>query len=157
MLKALPEDCVITIRLYIEVMVTNVLSLMVFKKRYLAVAGKDANSTTEEIKEIEAFKRVLSDIAVNISQNNIGDVVPALRWLDPQGLESQYMQAKARMDSFSSKIIAEHLERRRDGARQSREHEKDLIDIFLDQVEEQKKHEVTLENVQSILWVSFYN
>ncbi|KAG0605998.1 hypothetical protein M758_9G105000 [Ceratodon purpureus] len=153
MIKAIPENSAITIRHYIEVMVTNVLSLMVFKKQYLAVAGKEVSSTTEEIKEIEAFKRILSDIAVNISKNNIGDVVPALRRLDPQGLESQYREVKERMDSFSSKIIAEHQERRHPGARlHSLEHEKDLIDIFLDQVEEEKKHEVTLENVQSILW-----
>lgn len=144
-----------TIRLYLEVMVTNVLSLMVFKKQYLAVAGKDGGTTTaDEIREIDAFTRIMSDIAKNISQNNIGDVVPALRWLDPQGLESQYRQVKARMDSFSSKIIAEHLARRRHGAQQDGLEERDLIDVFLDQVEEEKRHEVTLENVQSILWVS---
>lgn len=144
-----------TIRLYLEVMVTNVLSLMVFKKQYLAVAGKDGGTTTaDEIREIDAFTRIMSDIAKNISQNNIGDVVPALRWLDPQGLESQYRQVKARMDSFSSTIIAEHLARRRHGAQQDGLEERDLIDVFLDQVEEEKRHEVTLENVQSILWVS---
>ena len=155
LLKSFPERTTVTIKHYVEVMVTNVISLMVFKKQYLSAMGKaEVSTTVEHMKEIEDFMHIVTDIGMNISANNLGDVVPALRWLDPQRLEPRYREAKARMDAFSTKIIEEHLARRKHST--GHDSEKDVVDAFLDQIDlaEEGKHKVTLENVQYMLFVS---
>ena len=137
---------------------TNVISRMVLNKRLGCVST--TNASEDNVQEVQDLKEIVEDIFGCLATPNIGTLVPALKYLDLQGLETRFKKLKARMDAFVMNIISEHLEQRT--SRRSKgvgvkicDEEKDMVDLLLDQMEAMTEESaLSLENVKSLIWVS---
>lgn len=56
----------------------------------------------------EEFKDMVMEVMVLAGEFNIGDFVPALEWLDLQGIASKMKKLHKRFDSFLGAILEEH-------------------------------------------------
>ncbi|TVU46953.1 hypothetical protein EJB05_06527, partial [Eragrostis curvula] len=88
----------VTLKDRLFVVSLNVISRMVLGKKY-DVAGSSSAATPEE------FSWMIDELFFISAAVNIGDVIPWLNWLDPQG----YVGRMKRL----SKVLDEHNERRR--------------------------------------------
>lgn len=138
---------------------TNVISRMVLNKRLGCVSTTNASEGNTQ--EVQDLKEIVEEIFGCLATPNIGTLVPALKYLDIQGLERRFKKLKARMDAFVMNIISEHLEQRtsrrsKEGAAKiSDDEEKDMVDLLLDQMEAMTEESaISLENVKSLIWVS---
>ncbi|KAF7082007.1 hypothetical protein CFC21_085896 [Triticum aestivum] len=112
-----------------NVCTTNALSRATVGLRVFATAGSELGA--EDFNEI-----VLKLIEVG-GVLNVGDFVPALRWLDPQGVVAKMKKLHRRFDDMMNRIIAE----RRAGAiatKAGEEGGKDLLCLLLAMVQEDK-------------------
>ena len=129
---------------------------MVLNKRLGCVSTTNANE--DNTQEVQDLKEIVEEIFGCLATPNLGTLVPALKYLDIQGLETRFKNLKARMDAFVMNIISEHLEQRsKEAAAVKISHEqKDMVDLLLDQMEAGTDDEsaITLENVKSLIWVS---
>lgn len=131
---------------------------MVLNKRLGCVST--TNASEDNVQEVQDLKEIVEEIFGCLATPNIGTLVPALKYLDIQGLETRFKKLKARMDAFVMNIISEHLEQRT--TRRSKQvavkishEEKDMVDLLLDQMEAMTDESaITLENVKSLIWVS---
>ena len=154
-LRVMPQDgrTVVPVRTYIEVVVTNILSRMVLKKRFGAVAGKTVDAPVEgnEVEQVRNFQELIQEIAEASFRLDAGDFVPALRRIDLLGFRRHLRHLKKRMDVFVSKIISEHLEQRQ---KSSAVYEKDMVDALLDEMEDTtSQFGISNEHISSLLWV----
>jgi hypothetical protein len=154
-LRVMPQDgrTVVPVRTYIEVVVTNILSRMVLKKRFGAVAGKTVDAPVEgnEVEQVRNFAELIQEIAEASFRLDAGDFVPALRRIDLLGFRRHLRHLKKRMDVFVSKIISEHLEQRQ---KSSAVYEKDMVDALLDEMEDTtSRFGISNEHISSLLWV----
>jgi hypothetical protein len=154
-LRVMPQDgrTVVPVRTYIEVVVTNILSRMVLKKRFGAVAGKTVDAPVEgnEVEQVRNFAELIQEIAEASFRLDAGDFVPALRRIDLLGFRRHLRHLKKRMDVFMSKIISEHLEQRQ---KSSAVYEKDMVDALLDEMEDTtSRFGISNEHISSLLWV----
>uniref|UniRef100_A0A0E0QXG1 flavonoid 3'-monooxygenase n=2 Tax=Oryza TaxID=4527 RepID=A0A0E0QXG1_ORYRU len=113
----------------VNVCTTNALSRAAVGRRVFAAgAGEGAREFKEIVLEVMEVGGVL----------NVGDFVPALRWLDPQGVVARMKKLHRRFDDMMNAIIAE----RRAGSllkpTDSREEGKDLLGLLLAMVQEQE-------------------
>jgi hypothetical protein len=150
----MPQDgrTVVSVRTYLEVVVTNILSRMILKKRFSAVAGKGAAGTDEsELQEVRNFRVLAEEIAVCSLHMDPGDFIPIFKWLDIQGFRRRLRNLRKRMDVFVNNIISEHLEQRRSGLA----YEKDMVDVLLDQMEDTAadKFDISEKHINGLLWV----
>ncbi|KAI4978563.1 hypothetical protein ZWY2020_015316 [Hordeum vulgare] len=106
-----------------NVCTTNALSRATVGLRVFATAGSELGA--EDFNEI-----VLKLIEVG-GILNVGDFVPALRWLDPQGVVAKMKKLHRRFDDMMNRIIAE----RRAGSTTAG---KDLLALLLAMVQEDK-------------------
>lgn len=152
LLRVMPHDgaTVVPVRTYIEVVITNIISRMVIKRRFLEATGeKDADL---ELEQVRNFKEIADAVAKLVVQINLGDFMPIYRWLDIQGSQNKILKLKKRMDEFMSKIIAEHLAERKSDVT----YENDMAHLLLDQIADSSlRFEVTKENVRGALWDAF--
>uniref|UniRef100_A0A453MQ37 Flavonoid 3'-monooxygenase n=1 Tax=Aegilops tauschii subsp. strangulata TaxID=200361 RepID=A0A453MQ37_AEGTS len=134
-----------------NVCTTNALSRATVGLRVFATAGSELGA--EEFNEI-----VLKLIEVG-GVLNVGDFVPALRWLDPQGVVAKMKKLHRRFDDMMNRIIAE----RRAGAfatTASEEGGKDLIGLLLAMVQEDKsltgaeENKITDTDVKALILVN---
>ena len=65
---------------------------------------------------------------------NVGDFVPALRWLDPQGVVAKLKKLHRRFDDMMNGIIAE----RKAGVTPDGEEGKDLLGLLLPMVHDER-------------------
>ncbi|KAG0597782.1 hypothetical protein M758_12G020200 [Ceratodon purpureus] len=152
MLRMFPQDgtTVVPVRTYLEVVVTNILSRMVLKKRLLAVAQKGEKGQEFEI--VRKFKSIVDEIAECSLHINPGDFIPVFNWIDIQGFRKRVRNLKKQMDAFMADIVSEHRELRKSGA----VHDKDMVDVFLDQMEDKSlRFDVTEQSIYSALWDAF--
>jgi len=150
-MHVIPQDgvTVVPVRSYIEVAVTNIISRMILKKRFMAVAsGKKHNEG--ELEQVSSFQKILAD-NIKYSQNiNPGDFIPMFKWMDVFGIERQMRELRERMDAFMSPIISEHVVQQKSGSN----FVKDMVDVLLDQMEDETlQFDITNDNVRSTLWV----
>jgi hypothetical protein len=96
----------------------NVISRLLFKKRYFNTMHSD-----EESKE---FKDIVMKIMSLNGVFNISDYVPFLKPFDFQGIRLECNQLLSRVDRFFNKIIQEHLKEKKK-ANES----KDFLDVML--------------------------
>ncbi|KAL6883751.1 hypothetical protein ACP4OV_011165 [Aristida adscensionis] len=108
----------------VNVCTTNALSRAAVGRRVFAAAGEGAREFKEIVLEVMQVGGVL----------NVGDFVPALRWLDPQGVVARMKKLHRRYDDMMNGIIAE----RRAGVKPDGEEGKDLLGLLLEMVEEQQ-------------------
>lgn len=80
----------------------------------------------EEGKEAKEFKEMVKELLVGQGASNIGDLVPAIRWLDPQGVRKKMLGLNRRFDRMVSLLLVEHAETA--GERQGNP---DLLDLVL--------------------------
>jgi hypothetical protein len=154
-LRVMPQDgrTVVPVRTYIEVVVTNILSRMVLKKRFGAVAGKTVDAPVEgnEVEQVRNFAELIQEVRDVSFRLDAGDFVPALRRIDLLGFRRHLRHLKKRMDVFMSKIISEHLEQRQ---KSSAVYEKDMVDALLDEMEDTtSRFGISNEHISSLLWV----
>ncbi|KAL6623048.1 hypothetical protein ACP70R_032927 [Stipagrostis hirtigluma subsp. patula] len=111
----------------VNVCTTNALSRASVGRRVFAGgAGEGAREFKEIVLEVMQVGGVL----------NVGDFVPALRWLDPQGVVAKMKKLHRRYDDMMNGIIAE---RRAGGVKPAGDEEgKDLLGLLLEMVEEQR-------------------
>ena len=140
------------VRTYLEVVVTNILSRMILKKRFSAVAGKGAQGSDSEMQEVRNFRVLVEEIAQCSLHMDPGDFIPIFKWLDIQGFRARLRDLRKRMDVFVNNIINEHLEQRRKGLA----YEKDMVDVLLDQMEDTStdKFDISEKHINGLLWVS---
>jgi len=150
LLRVIPQDgaTVVPVRTYIEVAITNIISRMVIKRRFLETTGeKDAEL---ELEQVRNFKEIADTVASLVVQIDPGDFMPIYKWLDIHGFQKKIMELKKRMDEIMSKIIAEHLAQRKSDVA----YENDMAHLLLDQMEDYTlRFDVTKENVRGTLWV----
>jgi len=150
-MRVIPQDgiTVVPVRTHIEVAITNIMSRMILKKRFMVVASRE-KLDEQELEQVNNFRKILSSISHHIQGVNPGDFFPVLKWMDIFGLERQMRELKERMDAFMSPIISEHVEQRESGSILV----KDMVDVFLDEMEDKTlQFDITNDNVSSTLWV----
>ncbi|XP_043703971.1 flavonoid 3'-monooxygenase-like [Telopea speciosissima] len=86
----------------LNVCTTNALSRVMIGWRVFGEGEGIENSKSQEFKDMVVELMVLAGVF------NIGDFVPALEWLDLQGVASKMKKLHARFDAFLNAIIAEH-------------------------------------------------
>jgi ferulate-5-hydroxylase len=59
----------------------------------------------------EEFIAILQEFSKLFGAFNIGDFIPWLSWMDPQGINRRLRDARAALDCFIDKIIDEHMKR----------------------------------------------
>jgi len=96
----------------------NVISRLIFKKRYFNTVHSDEES--EEFKDI--FLKIMNINGVF----NISDYVPFLKPFDLQGIRLECNQILSKVDRFFNKTIQEHLTKKKE-ANES----KDFLDVML--------------------------
>jgi len=150
-MREIPQDGVtmVPVRSYIEVAITNIMSHVILKRHFMAVASRNKDDE-EEFKQVSNFRKILMDIAEYSQTINPGDFMPIFKWMDAFGLERRMRELRERMDAFMSPIISEHVVQRKSGSI----YVKDMADVLLDQMEDETlQFDITNDNVRSTLWV----
>ncbi|KAA8542543.1 hypothetical protein F0562_023695 [Nyssa sinensis] len=86
----------------LNVCTTNALGRVTVGRRVFGDGSGGGDAKAEEFKDMVVELMVLAGVF------NIGDFVPALEWLDLQGVAAKMKKLHARFDSFLSAIIEEH-------------------------------------------------
>ncbi|KNA13044.1 hypothetical protein SOVF_120450 [Spinacia oleracea] len=86
----------------LNVCTTNALSRVMLGKRVFG------DGTGESDKKSEEFKDMVMELMVLAGEFNIGDFVPALEWLDLQGIATKMKKLHKRFDNFLGAILEEH-------------------------------------------------
>jgi len=68
---------------------------------------------TRDGEDQEEFISILQEFSKLFGTFKIGDFIPWLRWVDPQGVNRRARAARAALDRFIDKIIDEHIRRGR--------------------------------------------
>ncbi|CAN6319918.1 unnamed protein product [Urochloa humidicola] len=101
----------------------NVISRMVLGRKYV-VDGAESPVSPEE------FRRLIDEHFFLNGALNVGDMIPLLGWLDPQGYVKRMKRSAKVFDRFLEHVLDEHNERRR------REGEEfvaaDMVDVLLE-------------------------
>ncbi|KAL9227324.1 hypothetical protein vseg_003024 [Gypsophila vaccaria] len=101
----------------LNVCTTNALSRVMLGKRVLG------DGTGKSDPKAEEFKDMVMELMVLTGVFNIGDFVPALEWLDLQGVASKMKKLHKRLDNFMSAILEEH--------KSSGQHNGDLLSTLI--------------------------
>lgn len=78
------------------------------------------------------MKHMVSEILEVVGTPNIADLIPFLKFFDPQGLKRRVLKAVTEFDDFFEKLIDERLEERKNGFKANDNGRKDMLDVFLD-------------------------
>ncbi|XP_062201083.1 flavonoid 3'-monooxygenase CYP75B4-like [Phragmites australis] len=114
----------VALGLAVNVCTTNALSRAAVGRRVFSAAGEGAREFKEIVLEVMQVGGVL----------NVGDFVPALRWLDPQGVVAKLKKLHRRFDDMMNEIIGA----RRAGVKPTAEEGKDLLGLMLEMVQEER-------------------
>ncbi|XP_038883633.1 cytochrome P450 71AU50-like [Benincasa hispida] len=119
--EAAHNKVVVNLSSKVTSLTTDIICLMAFGKKY----------EDEEFNE-RGFKAVIQEGMQLAAAPNLGDFIPAIAWLDLQGLTRQMKCVHKVYDEFLEKIINEHLEVR--GGKKT----KDFVDVMLDLIDSQQ-------------------
>lgn len=147
MLRSIRSGDSVNVKACVEVMTANILTRLVLGKRFM---GRNSMEKSEE-EEVQDFIHITEEIGTCLSTPNPRDFIPAFKWIDINGLEKRVKNVRSRMESFLTRIIAEHRLRRE--ARIDLP-EPDLLDMLLDQMDKDEGEAITEEVVSTIVWVS---
>lgn len=145
MLRSIRSGDSVNVKASVEVMTANILTRLVLGKRFM---GRNSMEKSEE--EVHDFIHVTEEIGTCLSTPNPRDFIPAFKWIDINGLEKRVKNVRSHMESFLTRIIAEHRLRREAHIDLA---EPDLLDMLLDQMD--KDAEITEEVVTTIVWEAF--
>lgn len=150
-LRMMPQDgtSVVSMKTYIEVVIANILSRLVFKKRMMEVKG-EGNEGSQEQDEVRKFREIAHEIHLCVVQKSLGDFIPMFKWIDIQGFKNRLRTLRKKMDAFMSGIVSEHVMHRRNGTVV----EEDMVDVLLEQMEDKSLNfNISTQNVNDALWV----
>ncbi|KAJ1295937.1 hypothetical protein BS78_01G260700 [Paspalum vaginatum] len=108
----------------VNVCTTNALSRAAVGRRVFASAGEEG--ATE-------FKEIVLEVMQVGGVLNVGDFVPALRWLDPQGVVAKMKKLHCRFDDMMNGIIAD---RKKAGPAPAGQQGQDLLGLLLAMVQQ---------------------
>lgn len=147
---------VVNVRNLVTTMNMNVVSRMLFNKRFCANEQESSESVpaVSNPQEAAEFKDTLYEIFECFGSFYPGDFIAGWpKWLDIQGLEGRLKQVRKRVEEFGNRIVNEHKERRK--RLDYGKAEKDMVDLLLDWKEEKVGNDtVTESNVLGMIWVS---
>ncbi|XP_021761517.1 flavonoid 3'-monooxygenase-like [Chenopodium quinoa] len=86
----------------LNVCTTNALSRVMLGRRVFGDGTGESDQNSEE------FKDMVMEVMTLAGEFNIGDFVPALEWLDLQGIASKMKKLHKRFDNFLGAILEEH-------------------------------------------------
>nr|WHU31430.1 flavonoid 3'-hydroxylase [Echinacea purpurea] len=86
--------------LLVNVCTTNALARVMLGRRVFRTGGSD--------RKADEFKDMVVEMMVLAGEFNIGDFIPALDWLDLQGIAKKMKKLHTRFDSFLNTILEEH-------------------------------------------------
>ncbi|XP_021287063.1 flavonoid 3'-monooxygenase [Herrania umbratica] len=105
----------------LNVCTVNALGRVMLGKRVFGDGSGKADPEADEFKSMVVELMVLAGVV------NIGDFIPALEWLDLQGVQAKMKKLHKRFDRFLSAILEEHKIKARDGSGQH----KDLLSTLI--------------------------
>lgn len=149
MLRMILQDGVVEVATHIETLVTNVISLMVFKKRFAELGGGNLGILDQQA--IKEFKDIMDEQNQCHGAFNPGDYFPALKWLDIQGLEGRFKKLHNRMELCFSNVVYEHSQRHKDGC--LHEQDMDMVDVLYAEMEKEHEFQINEEHIKGIIWV----
>src|SRR5438128_2608559 len=79
-MHAIPQDGVtaVSVRNHIEVAITNIMSHVILKRRFMEVASGKKHDE-QEFKQVSSFRKILRDIAEYAQTINLGDFMPVFK------------------------------------------------------------------------------
>nr|QKV26467.1 flavonoid 3' hydroxylase 1 [Panax notoginseng] len=107
----------------LNVCTTNALGRVMLGRRVF----RDGSSAVDP--KADEFKEMVVELMVLAGEFSIGDFIPALEWLDLQGVTLKMKKLHGRFDSFLSLILEEHKQRGRHGS--SQQIHMDLLSMLL--------------------------
>lgn len=147
---------VMNVRNMVTTMNMNVISRMLFNKRFCANEHESPDSVraVSNPQEAAEFKDTLYEIFECFALFYPGDFIAGWpKWLDIQGLEARLKRVRKRVEEFGYRIVNEHKHRRE--RLDYGQGEKDMVDLLLDWKEEKVGNDsITESNVMGMIWVS---
>ncbi|RCV44717.1 hypothetical protein SETIT_9G396900v2 [Setaria italica] len=117
------QHAAVALREHLYMVNLNVISRMVLGRKYV-VDGAGSPVTPEE------FRRMIDEHFSLNGALNVGDMIPWLSWLDPQGYVRRMKRSAKMFDRFLEYVLDEHNERRR---REGKEFiATDMVDVLLE-------------------------
>lgn len=129
----------------LNVCTTNALARVMLGKRVFADGTGGIDPQAEE------FKSMVVEMMVVAGVFNIGDFIPALDWMDIQGVAGKMKKLHARFDAFLTSILEEH---KRKGIAKTKDHG-DLLStlISLENEEDDNGGKLTDTEIKALLLV----
>ncbi|KAL5719710.1 hypothetical protein ACHQM5_012455 [Ranunculus cassubicifolius] len=93
-------------------------------------------------KEGRELKGIVTDILEVVGAQNLADLIPSLKFFDPQGLKKKVSIAVKKFDDFFEKLIDERMEEREKGLKMNENGRLDMLDVFLNYKSEKKDDEI---------------
>ncbi|KAK4486004.1 hypothetical protein RD792_008663 [Penstemon davidsonii] len=123
---------------------------------YRAAFGSSSHEGQDE------FIKILQEISKLFGAFNIADFIPFLGWIDPQGMRSRLVKARASLDGFIDSIIDDHLQKKKPEVGSGFEPvDTDMVDELLafysDEVKDlegedlQNSFKLTRDNIKAII------
>ncbi|KAL3818804.1 hypothetical protein ACJIZ3_004709 [Penstemon smallii] len=123
---------------------------------YRAAFGSSSHEGQDE------FIKILQEISKLFGAFNIADFIPFLGWIDPQGMRSRLVKARASLDGFIDSIIDDHLQKKKPEVDSGFEPvDTDMVDELLafysDEVKDlegedlQNSFKLTRDNIKAII------
>ncbi|CAN6319919.1 unnamed protein product [Urochloa humidicola] len=117
----------VAIKEHLLMLSLNVISRMALGRKYI---GEEAGGSVGSPVSPEEFRWMVDELFLLNGVFSIGDFIPWLSWLDPQGYVGRMKRLAKMFDRFLEHVVDEHEERRR------REGEgfvaKDMVDMLLE-------------------------
>lgn len=126
---ASPRDVVVNLRTSLEVMTANVLTRSIIGKRFMGRTGLNES----EKKEIMEFIHIAAEIGECLGAKNPGDLIPALKLVDWNGLDQRMKNLRRKMATFLANIVRERREKSSLGT--SNPPGKEMLGVLLDEME----------------------
>lgn len=105
----------------------------------------------------DEFKSMVVEVMVLAGVFNVGDFIPALEWLDLQGVAAKMKKLHKRFDDFLSEIVEEHKLSHRDG----KAHQFDMLSDLISSMDDNNStatddgDKLTETEVKALLLVKF--
>ncbi|KAG6487551.1 flavonoid 3',5'-hydroxylase 1-like [Zingiber officinale] len=94
----------------------NIVGRIVVSKRVFEEQGEESNQ----------YKEMIVELLTGGGMFNIGDCVPALAWMDLQGIQRKLRRVHARFDSLVTRLLEEH-----EASKEERKERPDFIDAVM--------------------------
>ncbi|URD80051.1 Flavonoid 3'5'-hydroxylase [Musa troglodytarum] len=118
----------------------NMIGRVILSRRVFETKGSEANE----------FKAMVVELMTLAAQVNIGDFLPAVAWMDLQGLEARMKKLHKKFDRVLSRMVLEH-----EASKGEPEGRPDLLDAVMAIRDGPEEEKLTDDNVKALLWNLF--